>query len=141
MTDIPKSKGLKNVDYSKACIYAIISKNPLNKLAYVGSTCNFKQRKYEHKSYCNKPTHHSYNYPLYQDIRDSGGWHMFEMMKIEDYPCNNVQEKIARERYWYESLSFDFVMLNHNIPNRTKEEYYRDSREIKRILREMKNNL
>ena len=46
---------------------------------YVGSTCNFKSRKMQHKSRCYDE---KYNYKIYQAIRANGGWDNFKMIQI-----------------------------------------------------------
>ena len=41
---------------------------------YIGSTANFKTRKYQHKESCNNTKSAQYNTKIYQIIRDNGGW-------------------------------------------------------------------
>jgi hypothetical protein len=47
-------------------------------------------------------------------------------MQIEEYPCQNVNEAKARERYHIELLK---PSLNCTVPNRTFKEYYEDNKE------------
>ena len=56
---------------------------------YIGSTSNFKNRKYQHKCSCNSEKGKKYNLPVYQYIRDNGGWDNFVMIPIEQYSCND----------------------------------------------------
>jgi hypothetical protein len=45
------------------------------------------------------------------------------MIEIEKYPCNDINEATARERYYYELLN---AKLNTNYPGRNKTEYNKD---------------
>ena len=86
----------KPIDYSKCCIYKIEDVNN-DKLIYIGSTTNFKQRKSAHKTCCNNEKGSKYNYKLYQIIRKNGGWESFKMIELEKYPCKDRQEVERRE--------------------------------------------
>jgi hypothetical protein len=106
-------------DYSKTIIYKICC-NDLNiRDIYIGSTTNFRARKYKHKSLCNSIKSKEYNYKLYQLIRENGNWENWSMVEIEKYPCNDNNEARARERYWYEQLK---PSLNIFKPLQTQEE-------------------
>ena len=60
-------------DYKKCVIYTIRTGEGL----YVGSTCNYNNRKYNHKSTMNNEKSKGYNYKLYQTIRENdGAWDM-----------------------------------------------------------------
>ena len=93
---------------------------------YVGSTSNFKNRKYQHKTDCNNEKHKIYNLQVYQIIRDNGGWYNWVMIPIEEYPCNSKKELEIRERYHIDILR---PTLNKNIPNRTQKEYQNANKE------------
>ena len=63
----------KPIDYSKCSIYKI--EHVYNdKLIYIGSTTNFKQRKSAHKTCCNNEKGRKYNLKLYRMIRENGGF-------------------------------------------------------------------
>jgi len=114
------------MDYSKTIIYKIVC-NDLNITeCYVGHTTNFIQRKNRHKSNCNCETNDSYNFKIYKFIRDNGNWNNWTMIEIEKYPCNDINEATARERYWYEQLN---SKLNTDCPARTQKEYYNTNKE------------
>ena len=116
----------KVMDYSKTIIYKIVC-NDLNIVeCYVGHTTNFIQRKYKHKYSCNTEYSEKYNYKIYQFIRANGGWDNFNMIEIEKYSCQDINEASARERYWYEILNSN---LNTQIPSRTKKEWYETNKE------------
>ena len=83
-------------DYSKTSIYKIQSiDNP--ELLYVGSTTDFTKRKNRHKSRCNKPNDKGYNLKLYKMMRDNGGWDMFNMVIVKEFPCENKRQAEAEE--------------------------------------------
>lgn len=106
-------------DYSKTIIYKIININPDIKDCYVGHTTNFVKRKSYHKNDCMREDHKNFNFPLYLHIRENGGWTNFIMLEIEKYPCKDINEAIARERYHYEILKPN---LNGVHPGLTKKE-------------------
>jgi hypothetical protein len=107
-------------NYGKTVVYSISCKDQTVNDTYIGHTTDFCQRYKCHKSSCNNELSKSYNYKLYTTIRENGGWDNWDMLIIEDYPCNNVVEARERERYWIEFLSSS---LNIVIPNRSKKEY------------------
>jgi predicted GIY-YIG superfamily endonuclease len=86
----------KPIDYSKCSIYKLEHVNN-DKLIYIGSTTNFKQRKSAHKTCCNNEKGRKYNLKLYRMIRENGGFEMFKMIELEKYPCKDRQEIERRE--------------------------------------------
>ena len=83
-------------DYSNTIIYKIQSiDNP--ELLYVGSTTDFTKRKSAHKSDCNNPNYRCYNLKLYKMIRDNGGWDMFNMVIVKEFPCENKRQAECEE--------------------------------------------
>ena len=116
----------KDIDYSKTIIYKIVC-NDLNITdVYVGQTTNFTKRKAQHKYDCNNINRKEHNYKIYNTIRDNGGWQNWSMIEIEKYPCNDINEASARERYYYELLN---AKLNKNCPARNDKEYYQDNKD------------
>ena len=109
----------KNIDFSNTIIYKLVC-NDLNITdVYVGHTTNFIKRKAHHKSNCNNINSKVYNLKIYKTIRENGNWDNWNMIEIEKYPCNDMNEACARERYYYELLS---AKLNTDYPGRKKEE-------------------
>jgi hypothetical protein len=107
-------------DYSKTIIYKLVKNDDLeNENVYVGSTTDFTTRKYRHKSCCNNENSKIYNLKVYKSIRSNGGWSEWSMIEIEKYPCNDKNEALSRERYWYE---FYNAKLNSNTMITTPEE-------------------
>jgi hypothetical protein len=126
----------KEINYQNSVIYKIISNDLTIKDLYVGSTTNFNIRKAHHKIVCNDPNNKLYNIPLYKTIRENGGWDNWDMILVENYPCNNKNELHARERHFIDELKSN---LNLRLPIRTKQEkkiyqneYDKNYREINR---------
>jgi len=102
------------VDYSKTVIYKIVCNDLSITELYVGSTTNFTERKFNHKSACKTK-----DYKIYNIIRANGNWENWSIIEIEKYPCADSNEARNRERYWVEELN---ARLNMNRPIRTIEE-------------------
>ena len=110
------------VDYSKTCIYKLVHFDDLNdENIYIGHTTDMVERKYCHKKSCINPNYKEYNFKKYQFIRENGGWDNWRMILVEKYPCNDVHEAKARERYWITELK---AKLNTTEPNRKRNEWY-----------------
>ena len=115
----------KPMDYSKACIYKIACKDPNITDVYVGSTTNLSKRRYLHNSVCNNCDSKDYNLIVYKFIREHGNFDNWEVVKLEDYPCESYEELTRRERHWFEQLC---ATLNKQVPSRTDREYKQDNR-------------
>jgi len=85
------------IDYSKGLIYTIKCKDETITEEYIGSTTNFNKRKNCHKSDCNNEKSKGYNLKKYQFIRDNGSWNNWNMIMIEEYPCENKRQLEMRE--------------------------------------------
>lgn len=117
----------KPIDYSKACIYKIVCKDVSIKDCYVGSTTNLTKRKAQHRENCIYSKYKKHNYPVYQFIRENGGWLNWDVVLIETYPeCSGYADLGKRERYWIETLE---ATLNKTIPTRTDKEWYEENKE------------
>ena len=101
-------------DYKNIVIYKVFSKRSPN--FYIGSTTNFLQRKYEHKSRSDAGL---VDTNLYREIRVMGGWEKgkWEMEVLESYPCKTEKQALKREEMWYKRLS---PSLNIQHPNNKK---------------------
>ena len=80
-------------NYSKTCIYKICCLDPTITSLYVGSTCNFSRRKYEHKKICYSEKNRNYNMKIYQFIRDNGGWDNWTMIEVAKFVCDSKKRK------------------------------------------------
>lgn len=116
------------VDYSKTCIYKLFHNDDINdENIYIGHTTNIVKRRYQHKSACCNINSKEYNIKRYKYIRENGGWYNWRMILVEKYPCNDVDEAKARERYWIKELK---ATLNSNEPCRTYKEWREDNKEL-----------
>lgn len=113
------------IDFTKCVVYKICCKDPEIDDTYIGSTCDFKRRTWEHKNYTNnykRPEHH---FPLYKKIREKGGWDNWYVRILEEFTdCENVYQKRICERKWIELLK---PSLNCRIPGRSKAEWKKDN--------------
>jgi hypothetical protein len=112
------------IDYTKTIIYKIVCNDLTIRDVYVGHTTNFINRKAKHKSDCNNPNSKSYNFKIYNSIRNNGGWLHWSMIEIEKFQdCNDINEASAKERYYYEVFN---AKLNTNCPGRNNKEYKKE---------------
>ena len=104
------------IDFSKTIIYHFICKDETVKCEYVGSTTNFNKRKGQHKASCNNETSGHYHYKVYQAIRENGGWDNWDMIPLEEFPCDNKTQQVIREQYWIDKLKPDlnYIAAFHN---------------------------
>jgi len=113
-------------DYSKTVIYKLCCNDTTIEDIYVGSTCNFTHRKYQHKSNCNNPNNKDYNYKVYQFIRDHGGFSNWDMVMVHQEAVENKLQKERLERQYIDELK---PSLNIQLPTRTKDEWTSDNKE------------
>lgn len=100
------------VNYSRGKIYGL-GCNITDEM-YVGSTCKkyLSQRVAEHRKNHRKGLSGTAN-----RIIARGN---YTCTLLESYPCQNIDELRARERYWIENTP---NTVNKQIPGRTKKEY------------------
>jgi hypothetical protein len=110
-------------NYSKTIIYKLVCKDTAVTDCYVGHTTRFPNRKAMHKYNADKIQSRQHNYYVYRFIRENGGFSNWDMVQIEEYPCENSRQAETRERYWLETLK---ASLNKNIPTRSKTEWEAD---------------
>ncbi len=113
-------------DYSKSNIYKLCCLDTNIKDIYIGSTCNFTNRKYCHKRAVNNDKVKEYNCEVYKFIRKNGGWSNWDMVLIEEVVCENKKQLHKIEREYLEKLE---ATLNTKLPNITQDErlkYQRD---------------
>lgn len=117
---------VNKIDYSKTIIYRIVCKDTNITDCYIGQTTDLRSRKSQHKSICNNENSKSYNYYVYQIIRNNGGFENWDIIEVEKYNAIDSNDSLKRERYWIE-----FYKANLNIvkPTRTKQEFYEDNKE------------
>jgi len=122
----------KAIDYSNTIIYKLCCNNPNITDVYVGHTTDFTNRKRQHKQNCNNEK--SYNFYVYQFIREHGGWTNWSMIEIEKICCIDANDARKNERRNLELLG---ATLNMVIPSRTQKEtdkiYYDNNVEKEQI--------
>lgn len=105
--------------YAKGMIYKLCCKDANITEIYIGSTVNKHRRKAHHKTNCNNPNNRKYNIRLYQFIRENGGFDNWDLVILEEYPTENKNELVWKEREWIEQLK---PVLNSYRPIITTEE-------------------
>lgn len=120
------------VNYSNSIIYKLCCKDTAVSDIYIGSTCNFRTRKYGHKNACCNQNGNKYNMTVYQFIRNNGGWLNWDMVQIETYEAKDKHHLHSRERYWIEELK---PILNVQIPTRTQKRYQEEYRKYNKEKR------
>ena len=124
------------VNYKNTIIYKICCKNGNVTDIYVGHTTKFNRRKNAHKTCCNNEKSRNYNSYVYRFIRMNGGWDNWAMVKLCDYPCENITQACIQERRAIYRLN---ATLNSITPYRSVDErkeneklYYEINKEKKR---------
>ena len=116
--------------YENSVVYKLCCDDPEITDIYVGSTCNFKVRKWKHKSDCTNENSKGYNSYVYQFIREHGGWDAWSMILVKKYPhVVDNQELLMKERIWITKLK---ATLNKQTPGNFlklgKTEYHKQYR-------------
>jgi group I intron endonuclease len=110
----------KPKDYTKGVIYQIT--NDVDDALYIGSTCDFENRKIDHKKAINCKKNDTS--PLYLHIRKLGFEH-FSITVIEYFPCENEEQLRGREDYHL--LNVDGLnVLNRIRAKRSKQQYVKE---------------
>ena len=106
--------------YKNGKIYKLVSSG--TPVVYYGSTIQpLELRLKTHKS--------TYNETCSRELFDAGE---VSIVLVEEYPCNNRHELLARERIYIEFMLNNFthrVICNKQIPTRTIKEYRNDNKE------------
>jgi hypothetical protein len=108
------------INYANTIIYKIVCNDLSITDCYVGHTTDIVRRKNSHKNRCANEKDKKHNLKIYKAIRANEGWENWSIVEIEKYPCNDVFEARARERYYYEQLHSS---LNMVFPQRNEKEY------------------
>ena len=117
------------IDYSKSMIYKLCCKNSNITDIYIGSTTNFKMRKYQHKNGCINENNKDYNNYKYQFIRDNGGFENFDMILIEKVNVDNKRDLEKIERKYIDELKPSLNTINPYTSEKEKKEYSKNWRE------------
>jgi hypothetical protein len=110
--------------YNHAKIYRLVCL--VTGKQYIGSTTqNLRKRLHEHKRDFKKWKDGQYNYVTsFQVIENEN----YDIVLIEEFPCDNKEQLHARERYYIETME----CVNKIIPTRTEKEYKRQYRQANR---------
>jgi len=92
------------VNYTNTCIYKLYCLDDNVKDFYIGYTTNIKGRMDVHRRVCLVNTHKSHNQKTYRIIRENGGWSNWNYEIIETFSCNNKEEAIEKEVYYFATL-------------------------------------
>jgi hypothetical protein len=123
--------------YEKGMIYKLCCKDANITEIYIGSTINKNRRKCQHKKECNNQNRKGYNFYVYQFIRDNGGFGNWDLVILEEYPAENKNELVWKEREWIEKLKPSLNSMNR--PVITTEEKKEKISQIQKKYRQ--NNL
>ena len=116
-----QNKTKKTIDYSKGKIYKIVDNTNGN--IYVGSTIQklcerLRGHRKHYKSYLKGEQSFTSSFDIIKNDN-------YEIILIENCPCNSKEELHREERKYIESIK----CVNKVIPTRTDEEYYEDNKE------------
>jgi len=95
---------------------------------YIGSTFDIKRRQSVHKYNCNNPNSKCHNLPVYQFIRDNGGYDSWSYEVLQQFD-NDI--KVKDELHYIERAYIDLLKpsLNRQLPTRTTKEWVKDNKE------------
>ena len=132
------------MDLIDGCVYKYYCKDSSVHDFYIGSTIDFKRRRWEHRANakCEKITKKN-RFKLYDCIKLHGGKNNWEFEMLLKGKFTSIKELKKQEGQFIKLLK---PSLNMVIPNRTKKEYYEDNKDkILKRKKEMywikKNNL
>jgi hypothetical protein len=124
-------------DYSKAIIYTIKTGDSV----YVGSTTNFRNRKWDHKKILHGENYRNHNLKVYKKIRENDG--EWDMKPYKEFPCENKTQLNIEEEKVRVELNAD---LNTNTchgfdPDYYKKYYINNKYKIKQYQEENKEHI
>ena len=121
-------------DYSKSIIYTIYVGDSL----YVGSTCNFTKRKWDHKNNIYNEKSVKYNYKLYQKIRENDGELIIK--PYSQFPCDSKLQLSVEEERVRRELNGDLNMRSCgtglSVIDYKKKHYQQNAEKVKKRRKE-----
>ena len=118
-------------DYTKGKVYKIWDANYTR--CYIGSTCEeLSKRMTKHREKYKQYLNNKYGKTTSFDLFDEFGLQNCKIELLETYPCNSRAELLAREGHYIKNTE----CINKQIPTRTKQQYYQDTKEIQRPRRQ-----
>ena len=118
----------------KQCIYRIECKDPEIKQIYIGSTNYLERRIGEHKSHCINPKSKNYNTPVYQFIREYGGWDNWKFDIEQDCFGMPKEDIVELEQIFIGCLNPE--LNSRNATGADIERYKEKNKEYKKINKE-----
>jgi len=86
------------------CVYKLKCRDPTITEFYIGSTIDFDNRKYQHKSAATSLNSKKYCTALYMFINVNGGFDNWEIVVIKEYKFITKKELNMNEQYYKELL-------------------------------------
>tara|TARA_R110002072_G_scaffold208925_2_gene366412 strand:+ start:338 stop:1801 length:1464 start_codon:yes stop_codon:yes gene_type:complete len=85
---------------------------------YIGSTTNYYRKTIELKTSCNNPNNKNYNFKMFENIRNNGGWINWIMVQLET--INNITKIDAeqKEEEWKHKLN-NQISYSNNYEDKT----------------------
>jgi hypothetical protein len=113
------------VNYENGKIYKIESH--VGDKVYIGSTTKeyLSQRMDTHRKDYKKWKNNKRGLTTSFNLFEEYGLENCKIILLESYPCSSKDELIARESYYIKTID----CVNKVIPDRTKQEYYKDNKE------------
>ena len=104
------------INYNNSCIYKLHCNDQSIKEIYIGSTSNFRNRRYYHKyCYLKKDT------KVYKFIRENGGWDNWTMTLIKECNFETKKQLLNEEKNTIKKETNPLLNMVKK-PIRTKEE-------------------
>ena len=104
----------------------ILYKITIADYTYIGSTRDWIQRQYRHKSDCLNANSPAHNLKLYQTIRENGGWDAIEKSPIEEYECDGPVQARIREEHWRREYNAQMNAIRAHRTEEQRIDYNRD---------------
>ena len=112
---------MKGIVYKIYCIDSSITE------FYIGSSVNFKERKYDHKRNCNNIKRREYNYKVYKFIRNNGGFDNWDFEILLEPEVENKKElRLKYEAKYQLDLKPELNVIQEG---RTPKEWREDNKE------------
>lgn len=114
------------LNYQNGKIYKIVPVDGTEGEIYIGSTIQpLNKRHYKHNSDYLAWKDNRRDKVVVYDLFDKYGYENCEIVLIENYPCDTLEELRGREGYHQKNTT----CINKLIAGRTKSQYYQDKKE------------
>ena len=103
-------------------IYKLVCRDENVKDTYIGSCWNMYRRNDSHKSRCHNNKSEKYNYPVYQFIRENGGYENWGMVRLDWVECEDNNELRECEQHYIDIHGGIDFLLNQKDAFEDKEQ-------------------